>query len=47
MSLNDEYDYSQDELDNHANQLNENNDAYWQSRGVDERPDNWDDDKDQ
>ena len=25
--------------DNHANQLNENNDAYWQSRGYDERPD--------
>lgn len=34
---------SQDELDNHANQLNPNNDAYWQSRGYDERPDNWDD----
>ncbi|WP_256348433.1 hypothetical protein [Pseudomonas yamanorum] len=28
--------------DNHANQLNENNDAYWQSRGEDERPDDWD-----
>lgn len=34
---------SQDELDNRANQLNPNNDAYWQSRGYDERPDNWDD----
>ena len=34
---------SQDELDNHANQLNPNNDAYWQSRGYDERPDDWDD----
>ena len=34
---------SQDELDNHASQLNPNNDAYWQSRGYDERPDNWDD----
>ena len=34
---------SKDELDNHANQLNPNNDAYWQSRGYDERPDNWDD----
>lgn len=32
-----------DELDNHANQLNPNNDAYWQSRGYDERPDDWDD----
>lgn len=28
--------------DNHANQLNENNDAYWQSRGEDERLDDWD-----
>lgn len=29
--------------DNRANQLNENNDAYWQSRGEDERPDDWKD----
>jgi len=29
------------ERNNHANQLNENNDAYWQSRGHDERPDDW------
>ena len=29
--------------DNHANQLNENNDAYWQSRGEDERPEDWED----
>ncbi|WP_408033101.1 hypothetical protein [Tenacibaculum xiamenense] len=35
--------YSQDELDNRSNQLNENNDAYWQSRGEDERPDDWKD----
>lgn len=27
--------------DNHANQCNPNNDAYWQSRGDDERPDDW------
>ncbi|MHB8260695.1 MAG: hypothetical protein ACYDCN_08055 [Bacteroidia bacterium] len=27
------------DLDNHANQLNDNNDAYWQSRGYDEKPD--------
>ena len=27
--------------DNHANQMNSNNDAYWQSRGCDERPDDW------
>lgn len=25
--------YSQAELDNHSNQLNPNNDAYWSSRG--------------
>jgi len=36
-------DYSQAELDNHANQLNSNNDAYWTSRGEDERPDDWED----
>ena len=28
-----------DDLDNHANQLNPNNDEYWPSRGYDERPD--------
>ena len=33
---------SQADDDNHADQLNENNDAYWQSRGYDERPDYWD-----
>jgi hypothetical protein len=38
-------DYSQDDLDNHADQLNPNNDAYWQSRGDDERPDDWEDRK--
>jgi hypothetical protein len=27
--------------DNHANQLNPNNDAYWQSRGEDEKPEDW------
>ena len=27
--------------DNHANQLNPNNDAYWESRGHDERPEDW------
>ena len=31
----------QSDLDNHANQLNPKNDAYWQSRGEDERPDDW------
>jgi len=37
---------SQADDDNHADQLNENNDAYWQSRGYDERPDDWDEDED-
>lgn len=27
--------------DNRANQLNPNHDAYWQSRGEDERPVDW------
>ncbi len=27
--------------DNHANQMNPNNDAYWDSRGYDGRPDDW------
>jgi hypothetical protein len=27
--------------DNHSNQCNSNNDAYWESRGYDERPDDW------
>lgn len=31
----------QDDLDNHADQLNPNNDAYWESREFDERPDDW------
>jgi len=26
---------------NRSNQLNPNNDAYWESRGYDERPDDW------
>lgn len=34
-------DPTQADLDNHADQLNSNNDAYWQSRGEDERPDDW------
>ena len=32
-----------DDADNHANQCNPNNDSYWQSRGDDERPDDWED----
>ena len=31
----------QSDLNNHANQMNPNNDAYWESRGYDERPDDW------
>ncbi|NLS14903.1 hypothetical protein HGP28_18765 [Vibrio sp. SM6] len=37
----DDYEPTQADLDNHSNQLNENNDAYWQSRGYDERPEDW------
>ncbi|MCK0149562.1 hypothetical protein MWU54_05980 [Marivita sp. S6314] len=33
--------------DNHANQMNPNNDAYWESRGYDDRPDDWDDHRDE
>ena len=31
----------QSDLDNRSQQLNPNNDAYWQSRGYDERLDDW------
>ena len=34
---------SKDERDNHANQMNPNNDAYWQAHGYYERPDDWED----
>ena len=34
----------EDDLDNHANQCNPNNDAYWDSRGYEDgRPDDWED----
>lgn len=38
--------------DNHSNQRNPNNEAYWESRGYEERPDDWEaqvekDDKDE
>lgn len=29
------------DIDNRADQLNPNNDAFWSSRGWDERPDDW------
>ena len=32
---------SQADDDNRSDQLNPNNDAYWESRGWDERPDDW------
>ena len=32
---------SKGSTDNHSNQMNPNNDAYWQSRGWDDRPDDW------
>lgn len=32
---------SSHEANNHSNQLNPNNDAYWQSRGYSETPDDW------
>ena len=37
---------NQSDLDNHANQMNPNNDAYWESRGFDERPEDWEDGED-
>ena len=35
-----------DDRNNHSNQMNPNNDAYWQSRGYNERPDDWEDQMD-
>lgn len=37
-------DKEQADLDNHSNQLNPNNDEYYNSRGEDGRPDDWDED---
>ncbi len=37
MSLDPDYDYTQDELDNHSDQLNPNNDAYESSRDHDKK----------
>ena len=41
MALRDDYEYSQEELDNRSRQLDPENDAYWESRGYDERPSDW------
>ena len=35
-----------DDINNRANQMNPNNDAYWEARGFDERPDDWEDQRD-
>ncbi|WP_198931777.1 hypothetical protein [Labilibacter marinus] len=43
MSLNNDNDYSKEELDNYSRQLDPENDAYWQSRGEEERPTDWQD----
>lgn len=32
MALDKDYEYTQADLDNHSNQLNPNNDEYWNSR---------------
>ena len=31
----------QSDMDNHANQMNPNNEVYWESRGYEECPDDW------
>ena len=41
MPLKDNYDYSQEELDQRSRQMDPEHDDYWQSRGYDERPDDW------
>ncbi|MGR5299117.1 hypothetical protein ACPV5U_27350 [Vibrio mediterranei] len=37
----DGYEPTHDDLDNRSRQLDPENDAYWQSRGEDERPQDW------
>lgn len=32
---------TKENMDNHSDQLNPNNDAYWESRSWGERPDDW------
>ena len=43
MPRRDDYEHTQAELDRRADQLNSNNYDYWESRGYDERPDDWED----
>lgn len=38
--FNDNYEPTQDDLDNHSDQLNPNNDEYWNSRGGEDNPNN-------
>ncbi len=38
-----DYEYTKEDLDNRSDQLNDNNDAYWQSRGEAGRPNDWED----
>lgn len=42
-----ETDTSKADDNNHSNQLNDNHDSYWQSRGYDERPEDWDDESEE
>ncbi|MGF1697886.1 hypothetical protein L4C54_19680 [Vibrio lamellibrachiae] len=39
----DGYEPTQADLDNHSQQLDPEHDAYWQSRGEDDRPEDWED----
>ena len=46
MAWNKDDESTKDDRDNRADQLNSNNDAYWQSRGEEGRPENWRDRED-
>ena len=41
MGQDKEYEPTQADLDNRSDQMNENNDAYWQLSGEEERPPDW------
>lgn len=41
MAWDKDYEPTKDDLDNRSDQLNPNNDAYWQGRGEEGRPDDW------
>ncbi len=43
LSLSNLFSDDKSDADNHSNQMNPNNDAYWESRGYDERPEDWED----